>query len=105
MNPILYNVTVKVDHSIKDEWLAWMKEVHIPEVMATACFRSYKLSHLMGYDDEDGITFAIQYEAPGQNHLEIYQRDHAAGLQEKHKQKFEGKFVAFRTLLEVVQKG
>lgn len=105
MNPILYNVTVKIDHSVKEEWLAWMQDVHIPEVMATACFRSYKLSHLIGHDDGEGSTFAIQYEAPGRNHLEIYQKDHAVELQKKHKQKFEGKFVAFRTLLEVVQKG
>lgn len=105
MNPILYNVTVKIDHAAKDEWLGWMREVHIPEVMATACFRSYQLARLIGHDDADGITYAIQYEAPSRNHLEIYRKDHAQDLQEKHRKKFEGRYVAFRTILEVVHKG
>jgi hypothetical protein len=32
---ILYNVTVSVDPEIHDEWLAWMKSKHIPDVLAT----------------------------------------------------------------------
>ncbi|MEO8448027.1 MAG: DUF4286 family protein, partial [bacterium] len=27
---ILYNVTVNVDDSVHDEWLEWMKTIHIP---------------------------------------------------------------------------
>ena len=32
---IIYNVTVGVDKSIEADWLAWMKEVHIPDVIKT----------------------------------------------------------------------
>ncbi len=35
---ILYNVTVALDPAIETEWLAWMQQEHIPEVMATGCF-------------------------------------------------------------------
>ena len=35
---IVYNVTSKVTWAIHDEWLQWMKEEHIPEVVATGCF-------------------------------------------------------------------
>ena len=31
---IVYNVTVSVDENITSDWLAWMKDEHIPEVMA-----------------------------------------------------------------------
>jgi len=29
---ILYNVTVSIDPEIAEEWLTWMREVHIPDV-------------------------------------------------------------------------
>lgn len=105
MAPILYNVTVKVEHSIIEEWLEWMHQVHIPDVMATACFKSFQLSRLIGYEDEDGITYAVQYEASNMDLLNDYQKEHALALQSAHQEKFRGKYVAFRSLLEVIQRG
>jgi len=35
---IIYSVTVNIDDSVHDEWVTWMKEVHIPDVMATGYF-------------------------------------------------------------------
>ena len=35
---ILYNVTIKVDHDIHDEWMEWMKQTHIPQVLETGLF-------------------------------------------------------------------
>ena len=102
MSSLIYNVTVKVINEVKDEWLAWMQEVHIPEVMETACFKSFRLLHLEGYDDDEGITYAIQYTCHNTELFEIYQRDHAPGLQKKHQKMFDGKFVAFRTILKLV---
>ena len=105
MSALIYNVTVKLSTDTRAEWVNWMIEEHIPEVMATACFKSYRLLHLEGYDDEEGITFAIQYTCPNPELFEIYQRDHAPGFQKKHLQRFEGRFVAFRTILEVISEG
>jgi hypothetical protein len=105
MASILYNVTVKIEHSIIEEWLDWMNKVHIPDVMATCCFKTFQLSRLIGYEDEDGITYAVQYEAPNMELLNIYQKEHASALQSAHQEKFQGKYVAFRSLLEVIQRG
>ena len=35
---IIYNITIKVDWSIAEEWLKWMQEKHLPEILATGCF-------------------------------------------------------------------
>ena len=32
---ILYNVTVNIDTDVEEDWIEWMKETHIPEVMKT----------------------------------------------------------------------
>jgi hypothetical protein len=105
MSAIIYNVTVKVSAESCNQWLDWMQKVHIPEVMATACFKSYRLLHLEGYDDDEGITYAIQYTCPNQKLFSIYQRDHAPALQKKHQHEFDGKFVAFRTILRIIEEG
>ena len=105
MSALIYNVTVKIAQDSHGAWVKWMREEHIPEVMATACFKSFRFLHLEGYDDEEGITYAIQYTCPSLELFEIYQRDHAPDLQRKHKVLFEGKFVAFRTILDIIEEG
>jgi hypothetical protein len=105
MPALIYNVTVKVSCETCDQWLNWMQLIHIPEVMATACFKSFRLLHLEGYDDDEGITYAIQYTCPNQELFDIYQREHAPQLQKKHLEMFEGKFVAFRTILRIIEEG
>ena len=100
---ILYNVTVNIDHDIHDEWLQWMKEKHIPDVLATGCFTNNKICKMLSGEHDGGITYSIQYLCESQEKLDHYQATFAPALQEEHTSKYSGKFVAFRSLLEVVQ--
>lgn len=102
MEPILYNVTIKIDHDIHHAWLRWMKRIHIPEVMRTGMFMEYKICRLLGVDETDGITYAVQYLCPNMTTFQLYQEQHAYVLQKAHSERYEGKFVAFRTLMKVV---
>lgn len=99
---ILYNVTVSIDPDIEQEWLQWMRETHIPDVMKTACFIESRMSRVHG-EEEGGVTYAITYLAPTQEDFDKYQNEHAAALQKDHSAKFEGRFAAFRTLLSVIE--
>lgn len=100
---IIYNVTINVDESIHNEWLLWMKQEHLPEVMATGMFQSYKILRLLSrQEDETGHTYAIQYSCQNLQDYDKYQQEFAPGLQAKTKAKFDGKFAAFRTLLEEI---
>jgi hypothetical protein len=105
MASLIYNVTIKISTESHLQWVEWMRNTHIPEVMATACFSSFRFLHLEGYDDDEGITYAAQYTCPSRDLFDIYNRDHAPALQAKTIALFEGKFVAFRTILEVVEEG
>ena len=99
---IIYNVTVKIIPQIQLDWVKWMKEVHIPDVMATGLFESSQIAKLIDPVDEDGFTYAIQYTCKDLNTLRIYHQNHAAALQAEHTNRYKDKFVSFRTLLEVV---
>ena len=98
---ILYNVTVSIDESVHEKWVEWMKDKHIPDVMNTGCFSESRFSRVHG-EEEGGLTYAITYLAPSREKLDQYQKDFAPKLQAEHTQKYAGKFVAFRTLLTVI---
>lgn len=99
---VVYNVTISIDQSSADEWLEWMREVHIPDVMNTGHFRDSKICRVHG-EEEGGTTFAIMYTAKSQQDLDEYQEKHAPKLQLEHSNRFKGKFASFRTLLSVLQ--
>ena len=98
---ILYNVTVNIDHEVEQEWLRWMKEVHVPEVMSTGLFVSSRIYKVLANDD-GGTTYAIQYSCATMEDYERYRDEHASRLQAETQRHYGGRFVAFRTLLEVV---
>jgi len=101
---ILYNVTVKVDGNVADEWLQWMREHHVIDVLRTGLFLQARILRLMHQDDDDGgQTFAIQYSLPNEQALHQYQREFAPKLQKEHTERYDGKFVAFRTVLQTIE--
>jgi Domain of unknown function (DUF4286) len=98
---LIYNVTTGVDKKIEREWLIWMKEVHIPDVMKTKMFSSHRMYRVLA-EDEDTVSYAIQYSATSLHQVEHYLETFAPALREEVKKKFGDKAVSFRTLLEEV---
>ena len=99
---IIYNVTVKVENDIHEEWLSWMKTKHIPDVLQTGYFSENRILKVLT-GEEDGHTYSIQYKAPSMKHYELYQQLCAPALQQEHAEKYRNKFVAFRTLLQEIE--
>ena len=99
---IIYNVTIQVEHSIAGPWLTWLKEEHIPEMIATGCFTNARILQLLEADDAEGLTYAIQYHADSKALYNRYIREHAEELRKKSTEKWGNKFVAFRSVMQVV---
>jgi len=100
---IIYNVTIKVDSSVAAQWFQWLLKEHIPEVMDTACFTEYRVLKILDIDDEEGLTYAIQYRAVTIENYTRYLTSFADNLRKKSFDKWGDNFMAFRTLMEVVQ--
>lgn len=98
---IIYNVTVNIDDSIHDEWLAWIKE-HIPQVLGTGKFEKATLSKVLVEEDMGGQTYSIQYRSYSRESLEAYYREDAERLRTEGLKKFADKMLAFRTELQIV---
>ena len=99
---IIYNITVNIEESVENEWLIWMKQIHIPKMMKTGIFTDSKMSKVLVEEQMGGITYSIQYSCLNNEKLTDYQTRYAPKLEEEHAAKYDGKFVAFKTLLEVV---
>ncbi len=98
---IIYNVTVNIDDSHHDEWLKWMKEHHINDVVNSGCFSSGTIFKIL-VEEQSGTSYSIQYRAPNMAAINRYLKDFAPALRNQSVEKFGEKFTAFRTLLEEV---
>lgn len=99
----IYNVTTNIDESIQAEWLKWMKEKHIPDMLATGKFSKAKMSQVMIKEDMGGITYSVQYTTDSLETLQEYYTEDAQKLRDESKTLFKDKFVAFRTELKVIR--
>ena len=98
----IYNVTIKIQVAIHEEWLHWIKEEHIPEVLATHCFTKAVIVRLLEVDDSEGPTYAIQYTAESKAAYNNYIEKYGAALRQKTFDKWGNQFIAFRSLMQVV---
>jgi hypothetical protein len=99
---IIYNVTIKVEHAIAAPFIQWMKEEHIPDIINTGCFTHTLIYHLMEADDEDGITYAVQYHAKDYAHYKKYIDQFSESMRKIVIDKWGNQFIAFRTVMRAV---
>ena len=69
---VRYEVTVEVEPSLAEGFVAYMSGTHIPEIFATGCFRHIRL------DRAGPTTFRTAYEAATAEALDRYLQEHTA---------------------------
>lgn len=99
---ILYNVTVKPEKDIADNWLAWLQQEHIPEMIQTGCFTHATVLRLLEVDDTEGPTFAVQYHAESKALYNRYIREFADTMRNKGYARWGNRFMAFRSVMQVL---
>ncbi len=101
-NMYIYNVTTNIASNVEKEWLRWMQEKHIPEVLATGKFSEAKMSQVM-VEEEEGVTYSIQYTTDSKETLDRYYIEDAPELRQEGIELFGDKLLAFRTELKVIK--
>ena|ERR1035437_2069201 len=98
----IYNITIKIDKNIINEWLEWQLQEHIPEIMQTQLFNDYKFFRLLEQDEADGPTYIVQYFTDDISKYHEYLKTYAPALRDKAIKRWRDRFIAFRTLMETV---
>ncbi len=97
----IYSVSVSVPTAIREEWIDWMLDEHIPRVMATGCFTSFDLRELLEprpYPDR--FTFNAQYACLTREDYERYLETDAPALRQEVIDQFGDQLISVRTLLQ-----
>ncbi|MET0635625.1 MAG: DUF4286 family protein [Chitinophagaceae bacterium] len=99
---LIYNVTTKVDGAAGEEWLAWMKEEYIPEMLGTGCFHDAVILQLTEVDDSEGPTFAVQYSSAGRSQYNRFIQLFADDMRRKAEARWGAQIISFGSVLRVV---
>ena len=98
----IYNVTSNVDQSIHKEWLKWMNETHIPDMLATGKFTNAKMIRVLVEEETEGYTYAVQFFTNSKETLNKYYQEDAPRLAQHAFTLFADKVLSFKTELEII---
>ena len=99
---IIYNITTKVDSAIHADWLTWLKEEHIPEMINTGCFIKAVILQLLEIDESDGTTYALQYHAESKSLYNRYIEKFSQEMAQKSHRQWGDLLLTFPTVMQVV---
>lgn len=100
---IIYNVTINVDDTIHEDWMKWMHDKHIPEMLKTGKFVKAKMVKVLVVEEMGGTTYSVQYFAENKEKLASYYDEDAPKMREEGLKLFGDKMLAFRTELELIK--
>lgn len=101
---VQYQVHVKIDLDIREEWEKWMREVHIPDVLETGMFLRCRICRAdEAAADAPRAHYVFQYDAANRADFERYQKEHSPALQKEHTERYEGRYEAWREVLELIE--
>jgi hypothetical protein len=99
---LIYNETFIIDDTMNDEWLAWIKNNHIPAVLATGAFDGYKMYTILDSPNE-GITYCLQFTTDTVERYSDFYYKNLEDIHNAHNKQFEERFALFHTLMENVE--
>jgi len=101
---IIYSVNVIIKQNVENEWLNWMKEVHIKAVMETGYFTRWEMQKLLIPEcSPDESTYVIRYSLQNLDSYKAYLEKDAPHLQQEHLNKFAGKFKPSRAVYKIIE--
>ncbi len=100
----LYNITIKIDWLIQNEWLQWLYDAYLPYIMETNCFEKYQVVKLLEVEDAEGPTYAVQVYAENKANYDRYLVLYLPQLEAQIRKKWNGQMLTFATLMEVIER-
>lgn len=100
----VYNITTNIEETSEQDWLQWMQNTHIPEMLETGKFLSAKMCKVLVKEDMGGVTYSVQYTVETKEALEAFYSEDSVILKNKMNARYAGKFVFFETEMKMIDK-
>lgn len=95
----ILNTTYKVQTDVHKKWLGHLAQHHIPAALNSRLIANYKVHHVM-VEEDDGLTFAIQYHFSDESALLDFEHKFKDELDGALWNKFPNQFVFFTTKIK-----
>jgi len=96
---IIYQVKITIQQEVEEDWVFWMRAVHIPDVIATGLVRNYQF--LKPQDTAESV-YCINYYFDNQQDYERYVEEFAPQLKQDVIERYPNKFTASRQLFDQI---
>ncbi len=96
---IIYQVRLVLKPEIEEDWLYWMRAVHIPDVIATGLIRNYQF--LKERDSEELVYYA-KYHFDSIEDYKQYESEFAPQLKQDVIERYPDQFTASRKLFNQI---
>lgn len=98
---IIYIITTTVKNELEQEWLQWVREKRIPEILNTGYFKSFQMYKVKLPTNLEGeVTYVVQYECESIENYTAYAEKDSKRLQAEYPPKLIGKVTTARTVME-----
>jgi Domain of unknown function (DUF4286) len=97
---IIQNITYSIEKELEQDFLNWMQNTHIQNVMITGFPKSYKVMKLLTEVENGGATFSVQYNFDSIEGFEVFENEYFDDLNYEVDKRYRGKYVFFPSLLE-----
>lgn len=100
---LIYNISYHLNEAIEENFLIWIKEIHIPDVEKEGTLKNPRLCKILSHREAGEVSYTLQWEvedAASLHRWHIKMGNHAASELMKI---FKEKVLFFETLMRVEQ--
>jgi len=93
---MILNITFSVDKEVAEDWITWMKDKHIPDLLIEGVFSEAKILKVLSHEDDHTFSYAVQYFRGSMKNIEEYLN--ADDIQKRYGERV----LSYPTLLEEI---
>ena len=101
---IIYSVTIHIQKDVETEWLQFMQEKHIQDVINTGYFTHATIRRVITGNETTSTTYNMEYFVENLEEYHAYLKNAAAEMQKDVLDRFAGKFSAERKIYEIIER-
>ncbi|MDD4489758.1 MAG: DUF4286 family protein [Paludibacter sp.] len=100
---LIYNITFLVSDPVADQWLKWIHDTHIPDMVASGYFTEPQLAKVLNDQGQDGTSYSVQYHVADRQELDAWRRKFGSTMKRNCASLFGEDVLLFTTVLELIK--
>jgi hypothetical protein len=100
---LIFNTTFLVADRVHGTWLKWVREEHIPFMLASDMFTKPQIAKVLSVEEQDGTSYSVQFHIADIVALENWHIEYAKVFEQNFAHKFGTEVIFFASVLELIQ--